>query len=314
MNESVVFMFSGQGSQYYNMGRELYFSNSTFKMWMDKLNLIFYNQNGESLLDILYDSSREKSQPFDNIRYTHPAIFMVEYSLAQVLLGKGIYPDYVLGTSLGEFTACAISGVLSCEDVMDCLMVQAQMLEANCIGGGMLAVVNDYRLYDMEPILHNNLELASVNFHSHFVVSGSQDKLKKAETYLKAKEVLFLRLPVKIGFHSYLVDPIALEYTQFLKTKVYRNPQVEFVSAMKGGIVKSIDSSYLWDVVRKPMEFQGALKSLDSSKEHIYIDLGPSGTLANFTKYNLDKESQSNIFSIITPFNNELKNLERMLS
>ncbi len=312
MNKSRVFMFSGQGSQYYNMGRNLYLSNPVFHRWMEKLDNIFASLTGKSVIKILYDGNRQKSEPFDNILYTHPAIFMLEYSLAQVLLERGIYPDYVLGASLGEYTACAVAGVISCEYAVRCLVTQAKMLESHCLKGGMLAIINDYRLYDDMPVLSKNSELVSVNYHSHFIVSGSINNLKEIEEYLKVERILFQRLPVSFAFHSRLIDPIASVYNCFLKSITLKSPEVNFISSLTGDKNIAFDSSYFWDVVRKPINFRSAVRNLRNEQEYVFIDLGPSGTLVNFVKYNLDNENQASIFPIITPFNNETRNLERL--
>ncbi len=310
MKKPVVFMFSGQGSQYFNMGKEFYLSSHTYRRWMERLDDIFYGIAGKSVVKVLYADNRQKSEVFDDIFYTHPAIFMVEYSIAQVLLEKGIYPDYILGSSLGEFASCAVSGVMSCEDALRCLAEQARLLESRCEKGGMLAIIHDYRLYREEPLLHGNSEMASVNYHSHFVVSGSIEGLAEIENFLKAKGTLFMRLPVRFAFHSSLIDPIEKKYKEFLKAKSFCSPEYVIVSCSLGGTAAASDSRFLWDAVRKPMDFREALKCLNVCGECTYIDLGPSGTLANFTKYNLGGEKKSSIFPLILPFNNGLKNLE----
>lgn len=310
MNKPIVFLFSGQGSQYFNMGKELYVSNSMFRKWMQKLDEVFLDLTGVSVLNKLYDDSRKKSELFDHLFYTHPSIFMVEYSLAQVLLEKGIYPDYVIGSSMGEFAACAIAGVMSCEDAFHSLVAQAQMVENLCPKGGMLAIIHDHKLYSEVPALHKNAELASINFHSHFVVSGSLQGIMDIEKYLKEEEIIYQRLPVSFAFHSSLLDPAAQPYIQFLQRKTMNSPELIYLSSLIGKRVSSFPDTYFWDVIRQPIDFRGAISCIDQEKEPVYIDLGPSGTLANFAKYNLGKESAPRIFSIVTPFGNDMKSLE----
>ncbi len=312
MKKPIVFMFSGQGSQYFNMGMDFYTSYPVFRSNMEKLDGIFKNITGKSVLQVLYNESKKKSDVFDNLFYTHPAIFMVEYSISQVLLDIGIYPDYVLGASLGEFAAAAVSGIISCEDILQCLVKQVQLLEGCCEKGGMMAVVHDYKLFNREPVIYKNSELAAVNFSSHFILSGGTEGLARIESFLKSNEILFIRLPVLYPFHSSLIDSINMVYNDCLNSISYKKPRYGFVSCMTGGKAENFDGSFFWNVIREPMDFRGALRSLDSQNECIYVDLGPSGTLANFTKQNIGSEMMSNIFAIITQFNNGISNLDKL--
>lgn len=118
MSRPIIFMFSGQGSHYYQMGRELYENNPVFKTWILKIGKLVQKLIGQSIVNLLYYDGFKKSDVFNRTLYTHPSIFMVEYALSQVLLDKGIVPDGVLGASLGEFTSAAFTGVMSLEDTI----------------------------------------------------------------------------------------------------------------------------------------------------------------------------------------------------
>lgn len=312
MKKSIVFMFSGQGSQYYNMGREIFYQEPIFKKWMLVLDDIFKKRTGKSVLYILYDQIQQKSEKFDNLFYTHPAIFMVEYSLAKLLMEKGIYPDYVLGTSLGEFTAAAIAEVLSYEDVLHCLISQTQIVEENCEKGGMTAIITDFNKYYNVPLLSENSELVSVNFDTHFVLSSSIDKLNKIEKYLKEEGIVFQRLPVQYAFHSPLIDPIKPMLKDFFKPLAYKKPKIKYISSVTGDQITDFSNDYFWDVVRKPIDFRSAFSNLYRQNENIYIDLGPSGTLENFSKNILNNDINSSIFSVMNQYGNEIKNLNKI--
>jgi len=309
---TVVFMFSGQGSQYYQMGKELFENNSVFRKWMHVLDTTVFMINGQSILDCMYNETKKKSDLFNQTLYTHPAIFMVEYSLAKVLLDRGIRPDYVLGTSIGEFASAAIANVMSFEESLLDLIKQAEVLEGQCEEGGMLAILYDSSLYYETPFIYENSELVSVNFHSHFVVSGQKNRLMMTEQYLKENNICCQALPVTQAFHSSLIDPAAGIYKDFLNNRTYNSPQLPFVSCTYADFLTKINNGYFWEVIRKPIEFQKTLKELEKSGNHIYLDLGPSGTLANFVKYNLPENSGSKSFSILSPFGQDLNNLRKI--
>jgi acyl transferase domain-containing protein len=92
--QQTVFMFSGQGSPYYPMGRELFEGGATFRRWMLDLDALVRERIGQSVLSTLYDPARGKTDSFERLLLTHPAIFMIEVALAQALIARKVVPDY----------------------------------------------------------------------------------------------------------------------------------------------------------------------------------------------------------------------------
>lgn len=310
MKKSLVFLFAGQGSQFFQMAKSLYFKHPSFQQWMLKLNQIVLDAGAESILDKIYDESKGRNEYFERLQYTHPAIFMVEYSLAQILLEEGISPAHVLGASLGEFTAAAVAGVVEAGELLQMLIHQAKIIESKCQPGGMIAIIHNARLYHEETLIHKNSELAAVNYDSHFVIAGAAEKLREIETFLKSASVLYQRLPVLYGFHSSGIDSGAGEFKNYLNQKIFLKPRLSFISSLHGCSVGDLHQEHFWDVVRKPVHFRNALEELENMGHHTYLDLSPGGTLAGFAKRNLSRNSVSDTYSIITPFHQDLKNLE----
>lgn len=312
MDNQTIFMFSGQGSQYYNMGKELFNNDLIFRNHMIKLDEIFGDLTGYSVVEHMYVSDGKPAGFFDDIFYTHPAIFMLEYSLAQTLMEKSVYPEYVLGSSLGEYAACAVAGVIGCEDIVECIVKQVELLRNNCARGGMLAIISDYKIYEELPILHQKSELVSINYVSHFVIAGSEQDLLEIKCYLKKNRIMYVKLPIQYAFHSTLIESIGEEYKIHLKTKNYKTSQIGLISCMKGGLINNIDYEHLWKVVRKPIDFIGAIKCLGENGNFNYVDLGPSGTMANFTKYHIPKERLQNVYPIVTPAHKEFLYINKL--
>lgn len=314
MSKPIVFMFSGQGTQYYHMGRQLFERNPVFRRWMMTLDEKVRDLTGRALLPVLYNENNQQVDVFDEIIYTHPAIFMLEYSLAQVLQESGIEPDYVLGASMGEFAALAVAGVLTVEEALDCLVKQAQLLMSECEPGGMLAVLHHSSLYHDHPLLHQHSELAAVNFETHFVLSANRENLLKCEQFVRARGISSQLLPVRYAFHSRWIEKIGSLYINILKEKAYKRAKTMVASSLYGELVGTVSHDYLWKAVREPILFPQALRQIESLRGGIYLDLGPSGTLANFAKQLLPVTSTSVVHQIITPFRQDAKNLEKVLS
>ncbi|PKM52636.1 MAG: [acyl-carrier-protein] S-malonyltransferase [Firmicutes bacterium HGW-Firmicutes-7] len=313
MKKSIVFMFSGQGSQYYQMGRELFSNNTVFKKWMLELDYIAKSIMGESVIKEIFHMNKGKADVFNQIKFTHPALFIIQYALAQTLIEDGIRPSHVVGTSLGEFVAAAVAKVITVKEGLEGVICHAKLAEQYCAKGGMTAVMDEKTLYFHIPVIRENSELASVNYHKHFVITGEEDKLKKIHKYLKTKEIMYQELPVTYGFHSYLMDPIEEEYKKVVSKIKYRKPSIAFISSIYGTSMEKISKDYLWEVTRKPINFPKALALIEKQGKCVYIDLGPSGTLANFVKQNMDDQMEREIFATLNPFGQDSMNYKKII-
>ncbi|MBN2533155.1 MAG: acyltransferase domain-containing protein [Spirochaetales bacterium] len=314
MNHQFVFCFSGQGSQYYRMGKELYDRNETFHSWMNRLDEIAKQLTHESVLSILYNENARIGDRFDHTLNTHPAIFMFEYSLYNVLIENGIYPDCLLGASLGEYVSAVISGIMDYEDIMKILVKQAELIEKKCIKAGMMAFLYRLDFFDELKIQYPDIELASINSENHFVISGPDSTLMQIDKIMRDREILSQILPVSHAFHSRFIDPAGDEYLLFLKTFEYKNPRIPYMSCVTGTFLDASDPveyDYFWDICRKPILIKQAVKNFENDGSYVYIDVGPGGTLANLIKLNLGSLSRSMVIPIITPFGNDVANLTK---
>jgi len=301
-------MFSGQGSHYYQMGKDLYESHPVFRSQMEQSDAIVRALLGRSVLDELY--GHPISMPFDNLVISHPALIMVEHALFKALVSEGIVPDCVWGSSAGEFAAGIAAGIWSLESALATSVEQATRVVRSCPPGGMLAILGPRSLYDNSQVIHDCTTLASVNFDQHFVVSGSTASLAMVERFLGDCGITHQRLAVAFAFHS---DGIDLAKNSFLaycqKLPSFKVPKVRFISGMTAAYLPEVPTSYFWEVVRQPIRFQETVASIEREQASIFVDCGPAGTSANFIKYNLGSHSQSRYFSILTVYHQSIQNL-----
>lgn len=295
-------MFSGQGSQYFQMGKQLFLEDKTFKHHMMRADEICQDLICQSVIEHLYNPSHTLSTPFTNTLLSHPAIFMVEYALAQVVFEAGIKPDYVLGASLGEYAAAVIAGVMDFESALTSVITQAKLLSQHCDEGGMLAVLHDYGLFDSASFLHDHSELAAINFATHFVISGKMSELKNIMDGLGRKEISHQLLPVSYAFHASYVDPVCEPFLSEMQAVQLNTPQIPLVSCMMAQEAQFLTANHFVDVIRHPILFQKTLDFLETNAPCTYVDLGPSGTLATFAKHALPRHCKSKSLSLLTPF------------
>jgi acyl transferase domain-containing protein len=305
-----IFVFSGQGSQYFQMGRELFEQSIIFRQWMQSLNEYALKHSGLSVIDEIY-STRAKTDVFDRTRLTHPAIFMIEYALAQCLMSFGVMPQMTLGTSMGSFAAAAVAGFIEVEDAMLAVMKQAIAFEACCEPGIMLAVLAQPSLF-AQDFLRANSELAGVNFATHFAVSAPRESGAEIENALRNRGVSFQRLPVSFAFHSRWIDDAQAPFLSFMQSIRTRQPQLPLMCCEQVTTLSDLPADYFWRVVRQPIRFQEAIARLECEGAYRYIDVGPAGTLATFLKYGLPASSDSTTHAVITPYGNEMKNLSAL--
>jgi trans-AT polyketide synthase/acyltransferase/oxidoreductase domain-containing protein len=312
---NIVFMYSGQGSQYYQMGRILFDENSMFNNCMRELDSIAYKFGGYSIIERLFDKTRKISEAFDDIRYSHPAIYMVECSLTKMMNNEGIFPDYVFGTSLGEICAMVASGVLTMEDGMTIVMRQAtDLYEKVPQDYGIMTILKESDFYYQNELLHNYTELIAQNYEQHFVVSGHSDELFLLEQILKRDGNRCQILPIHYAFHSRYIEKeknlIANSYDGIKLKK----PKCTYISGINGNVMELLPPDYIWNVMRNRMNVPNGIEYLECSGPKIYIDLGVGGTMGSFARRNLKRESDSVINSIVTPLGNEYNNFNRTIN
>lgn len=311
MRKPIVFMFSGQGSQYYQMGRELYEKHLGFKMWMDHCDAVLSPHIGASLVDILYFQER-KYEKFDRILYTNPALLCIEFSLARVLIEMDIHPDYLLGYSLGEITASVISGAVSLEDGIFLVVECAKLLEKKAPEAGMLAIIDSREIMKKYPESFSGCMLSGVNFNNSFVVSGRADDLARLQSFLNEEKIIHQRLPVNYGFHTELIDVIEKDFSMVIKKVDMKSSRITPISALRATSITEYSENYFWEIIRYPVDFQKTVSLMLQRNDYIFIDVGPSGTLATFIKYLLSHNDKSVYYEIINQFGKNIDSVYKL--
>jgi acyl transferase domain-containing protein len=309
---STVFMFSGQGSQYFQMGRVLYEQHAVFAREMNEMDALLKSHASCSVLPSLYGGA-PKSQTMDDILLSHPAIFMVEVALARTLMAEGVMPDLVLGASLGTMAAAVIAGQLDRDDALLSVSAQARCMVRHAAPGAMVAVLGETSLID-GLLASRKAVVAARSFDGHFVASLPVASLPELDQVLDRTEAVRQRLPVPFAFHSPWIDDVRLPFLATLDALRPERSRIGVVCCASGETRHEFVPSRFWSVAREPIDFQRTLLGLEARGPHRYVDVGPSGTLATFSKYLLGERSASQVHTVIGPFGNDDQRYARVLA
>jgi bacillaene synthase trans-acting acyltransferase len=311
MDRRIVYMFSGQGSQYYRMGEELYRNHPGFRRHMDQCDAIARPLLQGSITEILY-RTKGKGDPFERLLHTNPSLLAIQYSLAQVLSESGLPPDYLLGYSLGEITASAVSGMMDLEDAFRLVIGMARLVEEKTPPAEMMAILDAPGILEEFPGLPPDCWITGWNFARHFVMAGLPESMGELARMLAGGNHIFQKLPVKHGFHTRLIDPIAADFRALAAGFTFRPAAIPIVSSSRRGVLREPDADYFWKLIREPVEFDLTVRSFLETGDFLFIDAGPSGTLATFLKYLLPPGSRSAALQMMNQFGRDLSSLGKL--
>lgn len=303
-------MFAGQGAQYYEMGKELYENHETFRSWMNYCDDIVAPLIQTSLIDVIYHG-KGKGEPFDNILYTNPALLCIEYSLFQVLRGMGIRPDLLLGYSLGEIIAAVVAGAVSLEDGIRWVVEVARQLEKNTPPAGMLAIAAPKMIMTELPDLFTQCWITGTNFHNNFVVGGDASVIQQLQKDLYDKDITAQLLPVRYGYHTKLIDPVEDACRQLTSALKMSPGNIPVISSLTGEVISTQHQDHFWEVIRYPVNFEQAVINVLNDGDAVFIDLGPSGSLATLVKYIVPADAGSLAVPLINQFGRDLESMEK---
>ncbi len=309
----LVFMFGGQGSQYFQMGRELLRENATFRLWMERGDALVARRTGFSLLHETYGPHRSIGEPFEDFEVSHPALFLFQYALARTFMDEGITPDIVLGVSLGETVSCALLGVFEFEFALMAVAEQARALVRAGPRGHLISVIAPREVFDRSPLLQSHTEISGDFAPSHFVLACLHERLHAVETWLREREILHVVLPVPHPFHSRWMEPVRhMPGCVLGAASAFARPSADFISCTEAACLRGVAPDHFWWTLRKPIAFREAVLGLEASHPSVYVDFTPGGTLANLARTNFAPESHSETHAVNSPFGQDVKRWERV--
>lgn len=271
----VGWMFTGQGSQFAGMARPLDAESGSFHRALRTVDAAMTAHLGSSIRELLLDDT---AAVIDRTELAQPAIFAMEYALAQALADSGVRPAWVIGHSIGEFTAAAVAGVVDLEDACRLVVARGRLMQQLPDGGGMLAVrATRAQLADLLDG-ERDVAVAAVNGPTDLVLSGAATALDRLRTVLSERQVVAKPLTVSHAFHSPLMAPMLEKFAVVARECAYRAPALPIYSTVRGRLLdpaETMDAEYWVEHVGATVLFGDALAAaVEADPTHV-VEIGP---------------------------------------
>lgn len=299
----LAFLFPGQGSQYVDMGKALYEEETLFREIVDKCSELLRPELGLDLKKVLYpvDDKREESAELLNETWiTQPALFVVEYALARLLLSWGVRVDAMIGHSIGEYVAACLSEVFSLEDALRLVAVRGRLMQGLPRGAMLAAGISES---EAEALVGEQISLAAVNGPMQCVFSGEESAIAELEQHLQFEGVTCRRLQTSHAFHSRMVEPVLGAFEEEVRKIKLRSPHIRYFSNVTGEWIKAEEATspaYWARHLRQTVRFSPAIAELARDPDWILAEVGPGRALAQMARRHARGNPENTFFTTLS--------------
>jgi malonyl CoA-acyl carrier protein transacylase len=259
---------------------------------MDRCDEILRPYLERPLLSVLYPGVDDTSV-LNNTAYAQPALFAIEYALAELWRSWGIRPTFVMGHSVGEYVAACVAGVFTLEDGLRLIAKRGRLMQALPAGGRMAAVFAERERVESAIALSHTVSVAAINGPEIIVISGNWNEVEAILNRFTKEGIKTKELFVSHAFHSPQMNPILEEFQKIASGVKFSDPTVGFVSNVTGELAdeRLIGHGGYWRRhAREPVQFAAAIKTLEEQGVKVFLELGPNPVLLGMARHCLKDE------------------------
>ena len=316
LESAPVFMFPGQGVQYIKMGETLYHTEPIFKEAVDRCATGLIPHLDFDLRSILFHSDRQQDKARDRLNQTEvtqPAIFTLEYALAQLWMAWGIMPSAMIGHSIGEYAAACLAGIFTLEDTLTLVATRGKLMQALPAGSMMAVWLSEP---DLLPWMGDDLSIAAINRSDLSVVAGPKPSIQALQSKLDDLDITSRLLQTSHAFHSTMMDPILEPFAECVAQVSRHAPTIPIVSTVTGTWMtpeKAVDPTYWARHLRQTVRFADGLAELLQDPSRILLEVGPGQTLCGLARQHPGRDRNQVVLASLPHAQQQHSETEAML-
>lgn len=343
----IVFMFPGLGDHHVGMALDLYLNEPSFREQIDYCAGVLKQHLNLDLREVLYPPGRSATaaqrgngnQPLlrgnidlrkmlageeptvdsaterlNRTCITQPAVFVIEYALARLLMTWGLRPQALIGYSIGEYVAACLAGVFSLDEALFLVAERARLIQ-ELPAGAMLAVPLSEE--EIQPLLESSLSLSASNGPALSVIGGPPEAVGILKQRLSTRGVASVQLQTSHAFHSQMMEPILERFRDEASRVQFKPPQLPFVSNVTGTWItatQATDSNYWARHLHQTVRFAEGVQELMAEPGRVMLEVGPGQSLSTLVRQHTARQAGQVVLSSMRDRRDETSDVAWLLT